>query len=551
MNSTQETNVTETFAYIDVQAIRPSPFNPRKQLGDLDDLAASIAEVGIQQPVVVRPLPGKARKRLTHELVMGHRRHAAAKRAGMKEIPCIVREYSDDQVLAVQIIENNQRADVHPLDEADGFGALVDRGWTLRAIADAVGRSAPYVSQRMQLRQLGDAGREAYAKGQLSLGAAMAIARIPATLQDKATADLIDDAGVEWSESGMVEQTQSVAAVSGDYARKFLQREFMLSLAEAPFPIDDANLVPTAGPCTTCPKMTGSQAALFADLAGDNRCTDSTCFRAKADAQWARLEADASVQTLDEEESQRALCSYDHRRKFVMLDDIEFVPSGDPENPGEIVRKTVEELLKDHDVVTALARHPDTGRHFTVVDRSTVDSIVNELHGRDESTSTTTRNDSAQKERERKERLKAKQDARELELCIVEALRLISEPGATDLESAVGYAIELAVPAFWNDLAKVTLKRREVEIPKHAHGYGLDVEGALRGLVMSLDHRGRIGVLLELGLRRHGLTPPYGSTVNRFDEVLDALGVDRARLKRQAADELKPKRKAKPTKAAA
>lgn len=282
----------EQFAYIDVQAIRPSPFNPRKTLDDVDDLAASITEVGVQQPAVVRPLPGKKRKTLSHELVFGHRRHAAAKRAGLKQIPCIVRDYTDDQVIEIQIIENNQRKDVDPLEEADGFGVLQDRGKTIQDIADAVGRSLSYVHQRLQLRQLSEAGRSALDDQTLTLGAAMALAKVPSAIQEDTLEQLKNAASTQHVEYSGGEMTrQRSATIRADWAARFIRNRVMVKLAEAPWALDDAELVPTAGPCTTCPKNTRSQASLFPDEATEDLCLDGDCYRSKMDAHWQQLKA--------------------------------------------------------------------------------------------------------------------------------------------------------------------------------------------------------------------------------------------------------------------
>jgi ParB/RepB/Spo0J family partition protein len=148
--------------------------NPRRQLGDLEGLTASIRAVGIVEPLIVEPGPGP---RFT--VVAGHRRLAASKLAGLDEVPCLVRAPSDDKArLELAIIENLQRAELEPLDEAGGFRALVDLGLSQRAVAERVGCSQSHVSKRLGLLELPAAVRKRVEKGTLPLEAAAALLRL-------------------------------------------------------------------------------------------------------------------------------------------------------------------------------------------------------------------------------------------------------------------------------------------------------------------------------------------------------------------------------------
>lgn len=120
--------------------IHPSPSNPRKNLGDLTELIASVKRHGVLQPVLARP------NNKGFELVSGHRRLAATKAAGLKEIPCIVREINDREVLEIQLVENCQRVDIHPLEEADAYQQLhAIHNVDIDALAAKVGKSKAYV----------------------------------------------------------------------------------------------------------------------------------------------------------------------------------------------------------------------------------------------------------------------------------------------------------------------------------------------------------------------------------------------------------------------
>src|SRR6266576_154098 len=142
---------------IPLEKIRKSKTNPRTQFDQskLAELAENIRQHGVLQPILVRPLPeGEAGM---YELVAGARRFRASKIAKRESIPATVRELTDAQALELQVIENVQRVDVHPLDEAQGYAALIQLEpdtYTVEAIAARVGRSQQYVSGRLRLIQL-------------------------------------------------------------------------------------------------------------------------------------------------------------------------------------------------------------------------------------------------------------------------------------------------------------------------------------------------------------------------------------------------------------
>jgi len=149
--------VVSSIQDIPLARIRESRTNPRKVFDEskLAELAENIRQHGVLQPVLVRPLPdGEAD---TYELVAGARRFRASKIAKRECIPATVRELTDAQALELQVIENVQRVDVHPLDEAQGYAALIELQpdtYTVEGIAARVGRSPAYVNGRLRLIQL-------------------------------------------------------------------------------------------------------------------------------------------------------------------------------------------------------------------------------------------------------------------------------------------------------------------------------------------------------------------------------------------------------------
>lgn len=260
---------------LDIDQIRESTINPRKDFGDLTELAESIKEHGVLSPVLVRPQNG------AYELVFGHRRLRAARQAGVATVPAMAREMTDVGVLEAQVIENCQRKDIHPLEEADGYRTLHEKyGYSVDEIAAKVGKSWSAVYGRMKLCDLAAPARKLFLEGRLSASVALLIARIPVPeLQKEAASEVTGD---RWD-----------GPMSHRAALDYIQRQYMLQLSNAGFKTSDAELIPEAGPCTTCPKRTGNQKELFADVKSADVCTDPICFKAKQDAEWKRRTAAA------------------------------------------------------------------------------------------------------------------------------------------------------------------------------------------------------------------------------------------------------------------
>ena len=168
--------------------LRPNPDQPRRDFAEaeLEELASSIRERGIIQPVVVRPDP------LTpgaYQLVAGERRWRAAQRAQLHDIPAVVRELDDRAVLEVALIENVQRADLNPIEEALGYAQLIEKfAHTQEALARIVGKSRPHVANLMRLLSLPDQVQRMVRQGKLGAGHARALinAADPVALAEQA-----------------------------------------------------------------------------------------------------------------------------------------------------------------------------------------------------------------------------------------------------------------------------------------------------------------------------------------------------------------------------
>lgn len=239
---------------------------------ELAELAESIKQHSLINPVLVRPLDDGDR----FELVAGERRYMAAQLAGLDTIDATVRPLTDEQVLEVQLIENLQRDGLHPLHEAEGYEQLMRlHGHTADELADRIGKSRRYVYARIQLLKLCKEAREAFYDGKLNASTALLVARIPAeSLQKEALEDICGEGR---------------PPMSTRQAADYIQRHYMLSLADAPFPTIIENLVKGTPACHRCPKNTNAQPELFEDVKASSAgvCTDLACFRQK---QTAHLE---------------------------------------------------------------------------------------------------------------------------------------------------------------------------------------------------------------------------------------------------------------------
>ncbi|MGE0280117.1 MAG: ParB/RepB/Spo0J family partition protein [Rhizobiaceae bacterium] len=155
---------------VPVEFISPNPRNPRRHFGDaeLNDLTQSIREHGLVQPVVVRPSPTQGGM---FELIAGERRWRAAQRAGLAEIPVIVREVNDRTALELAIIENVQRADLNPVEEALGYQQLIDdHNYTQADLGNVIGKSRSHVANTLRLLKLPEVIRDMLVDGSLSAG---------------------------------------------------------------------------------------------------------------------------------------------------------------------------------------------------------------------------------------------------------------------------------------------------------------------------------------------------------------------------------------------
>ena len=174
VQSTNENSVSDENAiqYIDVNDIKPNYNQPRKHFDEekIQELSDSIVEHGIIQPLIVR------KSATGYEIVAGERRYRAARKANLKQIPCIVRDLTDEENMLITIIENMQREDLNPIEEAEGLDKMIKTfGLTQEEVSKSVGKSRPYITNAIRLLNLPDEVRDMLSKGELSAGHARAV----------------------------------------------------------------------------------------------------------------------------------------------------------------------------------------------------------------------------------------------------------------------------------------------------------------------------------------------------------------------------------------
>jgi ParB family chromosome partitioning protein len=175
---------------VPIELLRPSPLQPRRHFAEdeLEALASSVREHGVLQPLLVRPAPQGAPG---YEIVAGERRWRAAQRAGVHEVPVIVRELGDRAALELALVENVQRADLAPLEEAEAFRRLIEEfGHTQDALAEVVGKSRSHIANTLRLLGLPPALRAMLGDGRLTAGHARAL--LPAREPERLAAIVVE-----------------------------------------------------------------------------------------------------------------------------------------------------------------------------------------------------------------------------------------------------------------------------------------------------------------------------------------------------------------------
>jgi ParB/RepB/Spo0J family partition protein len=364
--------------------------NTRRRKGldidSLNSLAASIKAQGLAQPILVRPLPGSRAEDTfasredgqplpTFELICGERRLRACRIAELPTIPMLVRDLDDEAALELQLVENIEREDLDPIEEAEGFELLRSKlGYTVEQIAERIakGKGISYVRKTMKLLSLTPASRDAMYEGHLGRSTGLLVARYPEGQQ----AEVVDFI------KGLASNGEP--APYREVAPKVHTR-FNLDLKKAVWILTDADLVPAAGACSDCPKRTGVHADLFGDDANTpDSCTDPDCFETKRAAHVERVKAQAQkdgFKVIDGDEAKKAVSSPFQTwigGGYTRLTDTAYTEEG---NDGTEREVTFEDALRAKGKKAPKPRvliHPFTGEAIKVITSDLADKLQEE-----------------------------------------------------------------------------------------------------------------------------------------------------------------------------
>lgn len=351
MNVGKEPSKVEVFD-IPLTRIHESKSNPRRAFNGIDELAMSIRSVGVLQPITVRE------DKDGFELIFGARRLRGAKAAGLSTIPALLKKMNEQEVLEAQLVENAQRQDVHPIEEAEGYERLMKEfGYTLDRLAERTGKPKTTVHARLRLLSLSPKIRNVCLEGKIGHSLAFTLTRIANhELQERA----LNDFGRWGSEMPSVRM-----------ANEHIERTYLLRLEDAPFDKDDDLLVEAAGSCQKCPKRSVNQRELFAEIASKNdMCMDPTCYRSKSDASWKEKSAAAKSKGLVVLEGNAAKKAITAGSEYRRIDD---------KTPEDSKYRPLRTVLGKKMPPVTLVRDDDSGKVFEVVKKSEAKEILDSI----------------------------------------------------------------------------------------------------------------------------------------------------------------------------
>jgi ParB family transcriptional regulator, chromosome partitioning protein len=290
---------------IPISLITPSLTNKhtgeRFKRAKMAELAASIKANGIIQPLLVRPINDENRPGKKFEIVAGERRYRGAELAELRRVPCVVTELCDAAALELQLTENLQRENLHPLDEARAFLRLQKESeLDIFEIAARVGKDVREVARTLSLNNLIKQAREDYRAGFITLGHALEICRLPREVQHAAlaacywTRHVWDEEAQEYKPAPDKAKARGVKELTD-----WIRANVHLNLRSAPFKTTDARLREDGLTCADCKDRTGYNTTLFADVKGADTCLVPACFHGKVKAliQIKTSELDAKRET--------------------------------------------------------------------------------------------------------------------------------------------------------------------------------------------------------------------------------------------------------------
>lgn len=455
-----------TLVNLEVSKCFESPTNPRGSVFEktpFAELVASIKESGILQPVLARLVKDK------YEIVAGSRRLRAAKEAGLAFIPAQVRPMTDIEAREFQIVENLQRADIHPLEEGAAYRKLIEESsYDVPAVAAKVGKSETFVRDRLVLTDLCKSGQKAFRTGRITVGHAALVARLDPKMQLEALDYLDVERDGDWI-------TQETTSELRDWIRR---QELKTSMAAPPW-TGDEQMKAALGGCDEC---IGKGDDLFGKRAAD-ACSNPSCYSRRM----------ADIENAAEDDSLVRLSGYYSNQN-------DFVLNGEKYNlvgAGSYkVLKTKKEkcdhvergIIVSHDGlgrILDICRSPECKRHWP-------DSKPGGHYK-------PTADEKAARKKEREKDAKKKDtDSKAMATAVAKLSWPLSEKHLTVL-------LDLAIKSTNNDIQKGLCDRRGIEAPKYSQtmGNGRNYRKAILDAAAKAQPKDKVGLLFEL------LVPSY------------------------------------------
>jgi len=272
-------NTTTEYRDLPLAVLTESTTNPRRIYDNsaLKELAESIRVQGVLSPLLVRPLNERG-----FEIIAGARRYRAAKMAEAETVPVRIVNLTDAESLEAQLVENLIRSDVHPMEEANGFRALLnleEPKYSIEQIAARCAKSPAFVASRLKLTELSPVVVDAFYREEIGTGHALLLAKLQPAQQEEALSACYQE---QYGTNNKTKRT----LLPVRNLQQWIEHNILLELATAPFSKADAQLVQEAGSCVDCPKRTGHNKLLFADMGTGQKdsCSDPKCYAAKLDA---------------------------------------------------------------------------------------------------------------------------------------------------------------------------------------------------------------------------------------------------------------------------
>jgi ParB family transcriptional regulator, chromosome partitioning protein len=493
---------------IDRSNIVGNPFNPRRSADDEKqvELQKSIKEKGLLNDVTVRKL-----KSGKFEIVAGHRRFLAFTTVFPDRlVPCKVVELTDEQAREVSIIENIQREDLSPIDEAKSYADLM-KGTpnTIEDVASKCGKRSSYIHMRLLLLGLGKEGIKALEDGKLPLTAANLLARIPEA-QDRETAV-----------KTILKEIARGANVTAVDVKEFIAENFECKLSSAPWPKDKVLEGTEIVACAGCANNTSNQEGLPGIPQDDKkefRCTLSSCFKKKV-AAWSKLIQDQAKKNGAKIATGKEATQILHTHEYVKLDDEWYRDN-----------RTWRKLLKGKDYEVTVAIRPEDGRSFEMVRRDVAEKLA---AGTDRTNPSSTSN----AERQERKRLKAKREQSVAGMGVV-ATKMEEMAGKISDRTAIaliGFLSKRAFDHIGSNMARIIAKRRGLVAKKT--DFGWNYSGALDNWYKNATTAQQWGLMMEA-------LSAEGVEFNSDEELKKTLSFFKVKLSDVKVEE-KPKAAAK------